>query len=185
MKMKLIMESFRTFLSEQAPVPTPMSDVPQHLYHAVGSGDLDKLRDNGIVNLPSELDFEENKTGVPCSLDMNDAQKHGDVVLEIDGEQLAGSGQYTLNPYGPSGMRVGMTDSAYASGHGVHDMVDKLGTNIPFQFVKKMIFAGDSLPNVRKLKDGGFGGVEIATFPSSPDGEVQSMWTPPPPEEDQ
>ena len=182
MSMKLIMESFRTFLNEEA--PATMQDTPQHLYHAVGSDQLDGLRDNGIVNLPTELDFEEDKSGVPCSLDMNDAQRHGDVVLELDGEQLAGSGQYTMNPNDSgSGVRIGMTDSAYTSGHGVHDMVDKLGTNIPFQFVKKMIFLGDSLPNVRKLKDGGFGGVEIATFPRNPDEEVQSMWTPPLPDE--
>jgi len=184
MGMKLIMESFRTFLKEQdSQSAATMQDTPQQMYHAVSSDQLDSLRDNGITNLPSEVDFEEDSTGVPCSLDMNDAQRHGDVVLELDGEGLAGSGQYTLNPNGETGVRIGMTDSAYTSGHGVHDMVDKLGTNIPFQFVKRMIFAGDSLPNVRKLKDGGFGGVEIATFPRSPDEEVQSMWTPPQPDE--
>ncbi|MEO2158151.1 MAG: hypothetical protein ABGX31_02325 [bacterium] len=184
MGMKLIMESFRTFLKENdSQTAASMADTPQQMYHAVSSDQLDNLRDNGISNLPSEIDFEEDNTGVPCSLDMHDAQKHGDVVLELDGASLADSGQYTLNPNGESGVRVGMTDSAYTSGNGVQDMVDKLGTNIPFQFVRKMIFAGDSLPNVRKLKDGGFGGVEIATFPRTPDEEVQSMWIPPDPEE--
>ena len=183
MKMKLIMESFRSFVNEEM-VNKPMGDVPQHLYHAVSSADLDNLRDNGIVNLPNEVDFEENKAGVPCSLGMDVAQKHGDVVLELDGEQLMGSGQYTVNPAGETGVRIGMTDSAYTSGHGVHDMVDNLGTNIPFQYVKRMIFGGDTLPNVRKLKDGGFGGVEIATFSNNPDEEPQTMWAPPPPEEE-
>jgi len=182
MKMKLIMESFRKFVTEDQNAQA-MQDVPQHLYHAVSSQDLDGLRDNGIINIPNELDFEENKTGVPCSLEMDGAAKHGDVVLELDGEGLLGSGQYTVNPAGEAGVRVGMTDSAYTSGHGVHDMVDNLGTNIPFQFVKKMIFGGDTLPNVRKLKDGGFGGIEIATASRNPGEEPQTMWAPPPPEE--
>ena len=159
-----------------------MQDTPQHLYHAVNSADLDSLRDNGIINLPNEIDFEENKSGVPCSLGLDGAQPHGDVVLELDGESLMGSGQYTMNPAGESGVRIGMTDSAYTSGHGVNDMVDSLGTNIPFQFVKRMIFGGETLPNVRKLKDGGFGGVEIATLGSSPDEEPRTMWSPPDPE---
>ena len=179
--MKVIMESFRAFLKEDA--ESPMREVPAALYHAVGSDQLDNLRDNGIVNLPSELDFEVEKTGVPCSLDMDGAKKHGDVVLELSGEEMLESGQYTMNPHGEAGVRIGMTDSAYTSGHGVNDMVDKLGTNIPFQFVKRMIFDGDTLPNVRKLKDGGFSGVEIATFSNDPQGEIQPMWTPPPPEE--
>tara|TARA_B100000287_G_scaffold372742_1_gene371533 strand:+ start:845 stop:1396 length:552 start_codon:yes stop_codon:yes gene_type:complete len=181
MSMKLIMENFRTFINEEA--DRAMQEVPQHLYHAVSSDQLDNLRDNGIINLPTELEFEEDKGGVPCALDPMTAQKHGDVVLEIDGEQLAGAGQYTINPAGENGVRVGMTDSASMSGHGVHDMVDKLGTNIPFQFVRKMIFGGDNLPNVRKLRDGGFGGVEIATFGRTPEEDVQTMWAPPEPEE--
>ena len=183
MKMKLIMESFRTFVNEER--EKPMQDTPQHLYHAVSSADLDALRDNGIINLPSEVDFEENKSGVPCSLEPLGAQRHGDVVLELDGEQLMGSGQYTMNPAGEAGVRIGMMDSAYTSGHGVNDMVDSLGTNIPFQFVKRMIFGGDTLPNVRKLKDGGFSGVEIATFGNSPEEEPKVMWTPPQPENEQ
>ena len=181
MSMKLIMENFRTFINEEA--ERPMGEVPQSLYHAVGTDQLDNLRDNGIINLPSELEFEEDRGGVPCALEAMDAQKHGDVVLELDGEQLMGSGQYTINPNGDTGMRIGMTDSAANSGSGVHDMVDKLGTNIPFQFVKRMIFAGDTLPNVRKLRDGGFGGVEIATFGRTPEEEMQTMWTPPDPME--
>ena len=172
------MESFREYLSEEHKQPQSMKDVPQYMYHGVNSGELDNLRDNGIVNLPSELEFEENKTGVPCSSEFDGALKYGDVILELDGEQLAGSGQYTINPVGDKGHRIGMTDSAANSGHGVHDMVDKLGTNIPFQFVKKMIFTGDTFPNVRKLKDAGFGGVEIATTTDQP-GEFKTMWSPP------
>lgn len=178
MSMKLIMEGFREYLNEEHKQPQGMHDVPQNMYHGVQSGDLDGLRDNGIVNLPSELEFEEDKTGIPCSEEFEGAQKYGDVILELDGEQIAGSGQYTLNPSGVSGVRIGMTDSAVNSGHGVHDMVDKLGTNIPFQFVKKMIFTGDTFPNVRKLKDAGFAGVEIATTTDQP-GEFKTMWKPP------
>lgn len=181
MKMKLIMESFRTFVTEEK--EPAMNEVPQNIYHAVTSDQLSNLRDNGIVNLPTELDFEEGNTGVPCSSDVAAARKHGDVVLELDGESLMGSGQYTMSGDPSTGIRLGMTDSAYTSGHGVHDMVDKLGTNIPFQFVRRMIFSGDSLPNVRKLKEDGFAGVEIATFPSDPeDLEPQVMYSPPVPE---
>ena len=185
MKMRLIMESFRNFVVSEG-MDSPMGEVPQNIYHAVSSADLDGLRDNGINNLPTEVDFEEDKTGVPCSLDLAGAQKHGDVILELDGESLMGSGQYNTSPAGSNGagIRIGMTDSAYTSGHGVNDMVDSLGTNIPFQFVKRMIFSGDSLPNVRKLKDGGYGGVEIATLGRTPEEEPQVMWSPPIPEED-
>ena len=180
MSMKIIMESFRTFLKEEQ-VASPVGDLPQHIFHGVQSSDLDNLRDNGVVNLPSELDFEEDKVGVPCADDFQSAQKYGDVILEFDGEQLMGTGQYTLNPVEKGGFRLGMTDSAANSGHGVHDMVDKLGTNIPFQYVKKMIFTGDTFPNIRKLKEAGFGGVEIATTdPAAPDsGEFKTMWKPP------
>ena len=182
MKMRLIMESFRAFVNEDK--ERPMQEVPQNIFHAVGSDQLANLRDNGITNLPTELDFEEGKAGVPCTTDMMGARKHGDVVLELDGPAMMESGQYTLNQSGDAGVRLGMTDSAYTSGHGVHDMVDKLGTNIPFQFVKRMIFSGDSLPNVRKLKEDGFAGVEIATFsPNEESDEPQVMWSPPPLEE--
>jgi hypothetical protein len=179
--MKTLMEGFRNFLKEEA--EQPMRDVPQNLYHAVSSDQLDTLRDSGIINLPTEMDFEEDTGGVPCAFDMGSAQKHGDVVLELDGEQLLSSGQYTLNDGGETGVRIGMTDSGSNSGHGVHDMVDKLGTNIPFQYVKRMIFAGDTLPNIRKLKDGGFGGVEIAAFSADLDEEPRSMWKPPDPDQ--
>ena len=182
MKMKLIMESFRGFLNENA--AQPLKDVPGNLYHAVDSTSLDNLRDNGIMNLPSQLEFEEGSDGVPCSLDMQRASKHGDVVLEIDGEGLVGSGQYVMNSRDENGVRIGMTDSAYSSGHGVHDMVDNIGTNIPFQYVKRMIFSGDTLPNVRKLKDNGFAGVEIATYDGN-EPEPRVMYSPPQPDEAQ
>ena len=177
MKMKLIMESFRGFLEENA--TQPLKDVPGNLYHAVDSANLDGLRDNGIINLPSQLEFEEGSDGVPCSLDMEKASKHGDVVLEIDGEGLVGSGEYVMNSRDENGVRIGMTDSAYSSGHGVHDMVDNIGTNIPFQYVKRMIFSGDTLPNVRKLKDNGFAGVEIATYDGNETEGPRVMYTPP------
>lgn len=150
------------------------------LYHGVSQGDLDSLRDRGITNLPSEQDLEEDKAGVPCSMKPDAASKFGDVVLELDMEGLSGSGQYVLSQdhKNPDGTRVTMSDSAYDSGHGVHDMVDKLGTNIPFSYVKRIIFPQGAKPNIKAMRENGYSGVEIASFGDDGSQGLVSHWSP-------
>ena len=109
------------------------------------------------------MDFEEEHVGVPFSTDMDTARQYGDVVLEFDGQAIAGSGQYDFRPK-ETGIKVVMRDSASDSGHGAHDLVDNIGTKVPFDYVTKMMFDGSTLPNAKKLRQGGFAGVEISTF---------------------
>tara|TARA_B100000287_G_scaffold425128_2_gene470939 strand:- start:15 stop:557 length:543 start_codon:yes stop_codon:yes gene_type:complete len=174
---KTLMEGFRRYLMEEG----PRHDVPDRLYYGCAAENLDSIRDNGIINQPSPLDFEENHIGVPFSSDIETARKYGDVVLEFDGQGLVNSGQYSVRPK-ETGIKVVMNDSAVDSGHGAHDMVDSLGTKVPFDFVTRMVFDGGTLPNAKKLRQNGFHGVEIATFGQEGE-EPKVMHTPKPPEE--
>ena len=177
---KTLMENFRkyqkTVLLEGAP-----HDIPDRLYHGCSSEGLDTIRDNGVLNQPSPLDFEENHIGIPFSSDMETARQYGDVVLEFDGQGIAASGQYDIRPK-DTGVKVVMKDAAVDSGHGAHDMVDTLGTKVPFDFVTRVMFDGSTLPNAKKLRQNGYHGVEISAFGEEGE-EPRSLYTPKPPEE--
>ena len=175
--MKKLLTEWRKYVKENT---QPQAYFDGGLYHAAPQAQLDGFRDNGIVNLPSELDIEEEKAGIPCAKNPDMAKKYGDVVLELDLAGLEGSGQYNMTPdlKNEGGMRVTMTDSAYDSGHGVHDMVDKLGTTIPFSYVKRIIFPQGSQPDVKKMRENGYSGVEIASFPEEGGNQLVSHWSP-------
>jgi len=175
------METFRRYqkqvLTEDASTP---HDFPDKLYHGCSSDSLNDIRDNGILNQPSPLDFEENHIGVPFSEDLETARQYGDVVLEFDGLSIASSGQYDVRPK-EAGIKVVMRDAAIDSGAGVHDMVDSLGTKVPFDYVTRVMFDGSTLPNTKKLRQNGFHGVEISTLGEVGE-EPKTMYAPKPPD---
>ena len=127
-----------------------------------------------IVNLPTDSEIEQDKMGIPTCSNPQDAKSFGNVVLEIDGEYLEGTMQYESYP-NSKGCRVRMRDSAVSSGSGVDDMVDTLGTNIPFDAVKNIIFTGT--PNLNQMKEAGFANVQISSFPAE-EGEIKSLYKP-------
>ena len=169
--MKKILTEWRNYVNENAKVGEPHK-FPESVYYAIPASELDSVRDNGIVNMPSPQDAQHNRMGVPTCDSLQDAMKHGDIVLEISGQHLNESGQYQCSP-NSMGSRVTMKDSAYASGSGIDSMVDQLGTNIPFSAVKSMTFKRK--PNVEKLKNSGYAGVEIALASAD---EPQTLYTP-------
>lgn len=169
--MKKILTEWRKYIQETASLE---SGFPSKVYYGTDMKSLPSIRDNGIVNLPTDLDIEQDKMGVPTCANPHDAKSFGNVVLEIDGAYLEGSKQYETHS-NSRGCRVRMRDSAAMSGSGVDNMVDKLGTNIPFDAVRNIIFAGT--PDVNQLREGGFGNVEISSFPVD-EGEIKSLYKP-------
>ena len=169
--MKKLMTEWRKYLQEMA---TTEKGFPMKVYYGTDMRNLSNIRDNGIVNLPTDSEIEQDKMGVPTCSSPQDAKSFGNVVLEIDGEYLEGTMQYESYP-NSKGCRVRMKDSAAMSGSGVDNMVDTLGTNIPFDAVRNIIFTGT--PNLNQLKESGFANVEISSFPAE-EGEIKSLYKP-------
>jgi len=169
--MKKLMTEWRKYLQETA---TTEKGFPVKIYYGTDMESLPGIRDNGIVNLPTDLDIEQDKMGVPTCSNPQDAKSFGNVVLEIDGNYLEQSMQYETYP-NSKGCRVRMRDSAVSSGSGVDSMVDTLGTNIPFDAIQNVIFTGT--PNLQQLKENGFANVEISSFPTD-DENIRSLYKP-------
>tara|TARA_A200000159_G_scaffold158808_1_gene176564 strand:- start:1791 stop:2312 length:522 start_codon:yes stop_codon:yes gene_type:complete len=169
--MKKLLTEWRKYLQEMA---TSDKGFPAKVYYGTSIENLPVIRDNGIVNLPTDSEIEQDKMGIPTCSNPQDAKSFGNVVLEIDGEYLEGTMQYESYP-NSKGCRVRMRDSAVSSGSGVDDMVDTLGTNIPFDAVKNIIFTGT--PNLNQMKEAGFANVQISSFPAE-EGEIKSLYKP-------
>jgi len=171
--MKKLMTEWRKYLQET----TGNTDkgFPAKVYYGTTIKNLPSIRDNGIVNLPTDMEIEQDKMGVPTCSSPHDARAFGNVVLEIDGAYLDESMQYEAFP-NSQGCRVRMRDSAVLSGSGVDKMVDTLGTNIPFEAVSGVIFAGT--PNLEQLKESGFGNIEISAFPMGGEEEMKKLHEP-------
>lgn len=169
--MKKLMTEWRKYLQE-----TTMDEkgFPAKIYYGTSMDKLPMIRDKGITNLPTDSDIEQDKMGVPTCSSPYAAKDFGNVVLEIDGAYLKECGQYESFP-NSKGMRVRMRDSASLSGSGSDVMVDRLGSNIPFDAVSGIIFSGT--PNLEQLKEGGFGNVEISSFPVD-GGEIKKLHEP-------
>lgn len=159
--MRKILTEWRKYLQETN--EADQSGFPAKVYYGTSLDSLPAIRDKGITNLPTDLDMSQDKIGVPTCSDPYDAKAHGNVVLEIDGTYLRESGQYESYP-NSKGTRIGMKDSASMSGSGADEMVDCLGSNIPFDAVSSIIFSGT--PDLQRLKNDGFENVEIYSFPT-------------------
>lgn len=170
--MKKILTEWRNYLINEMAGEAPQK-FPESVYYAIPVTQLDYVRDNGIVNMPTPQDAQHQKMGVPTCNSYQDAATHGDVVLEISGQYLNESGQYMCTP-NSKGSRVTMKDSSYGSGSGIDSMVDQLGTNIPFTAVNSITF--NRKPDIEKLKSAGYGNLSIAL--ASQGSEPQTLYTP-------
>lgn len=171
--MKKIITGWRSYINENSQTAREPQKFPESVYYAIPASELDSVRDNGIVNMPTPQDTQDQRMGVPTCDNYQDAAKHGEVVLEISGQYLNESEEYMCSP-NSSGSRVTMRDSAYGSGSGIDSMVDQLGTRIPFTAVKSMTFKRK--PNIEKLRNSGYGNVSIAL--ASQEEEPQTLYTP-------
>ena len=158
--MKKILTEWRKFLKESN--CDENYQFPEKVYYGTCPSKLDRMRDQGVSKYHSDNDLEFDKEGVPVSDNPFDAAKHGELVLEIDGQFLSSCGHYSATPTSV-GSRVTMRDSSSLSGSGVDSMVDSLGTMIPFEAVTGMIFKNK--PSVSDLKGRGYSSIPISTFP--------------------
>jgi hypothetical protein len=149
------MENWRKLLKEfdreeeEKPQLLPAAEIPDDLYH---STTFESLGDKTINGLKDYNEDNRNACGegIPFTSDFNSIMSNigeNNLILVFDGRGLAESGQYNFRPYDdPSSeyripeIRLEMVDSASDSGAGVDIRVDTLGTDVPFRFVKKMVF---------------------------------------------
>lgn len=172
--MKKILTEWRNFINESTQESQPQR-FPEKVYYGIPISQLDRVRDTGMVHMPSPQDVQGDRMGVPTCHSHADAFEYGEVVLEVCGKHLNESGEYVCSP-NSKGSRISMTDSSYMSGSGIDSMVDSLGTKIPFSAVTSLIF--NKKPNVEKLKASGYGNVGISMMnPESPD-DLEELYTP-------
>jgi len=155
--MKSIMESWRRLLKEfdsteeELPQPLPPNEIPESLFYNTTFESLG----NNTVNGLKDFSDENKRTcgeGVSFTSDFESATSNhanGNIILVFDGHGLAESGQYNFRPYdnpatederGIPEIKLEMIDSASDTGSGIDVKVETLGTEVPFKYVKKMVF---------------------------------------------
>ena len=150
--------NWRRFLHENAgpdievdgePELLDAGSVPNELYHATRPPLLSNIIENGLVDYSDMTRHGAGQMGVSFTDDKDKAYNgdFGNLVLVVDGAQLAGSAQYEFkrvqHPTAPdeAEIRVTMIDSASESGAGLDAAVDQLGTKIPFEpYVVRLVF---------------------------------------------
>lgn len=151
------------------------STFPAKLYHAFRAEDLPSITMKGLANLPSDKDIHNDTMGLPTCDSPYDARQYGSVVAEVCGNHLQDSGQYIATP-NSSGNRITMRDSASMSGSGADEpMVDRLGTNIPFQALIGLVF--EKAPSREKIEELGLESVKIYEY-STDEGELKELYSP-------
>jgi hypothetical protein len=152
--MKQLMENWRRLIKEsevedEVPQPLPLGEVPEELYHATRPPLLSKISIDGLRDF---TDFSRHGAGqhgvsFTTQLEAVSSGEFGKLILVYDGLKLAESGQFHFKPHQDptigtkeSEIRVEMIDSASETGSGIDEKVDALGTEVPFSYVKKMIF---------------------------------------------
>ena len=125
------------------------SGVPQELYHATRPPLLSGIIENGLVDYSEMSRHGAGQMGISFTTekDLAYSGSFGNLVLVIDAQVLAASGQYEFKqhqaPDAPDEgeIRVTMIDSASESGSGLDAAVDQLGTKIPFEpYVIRLVF---------------------------------------------
>lgn len=147
--------NWRKFLLEnadeggQGPEPMQPASLPQELYHATRPPLLGGIMEQGLVDYSDHSRHGAGQMGISFTTekDLAYSGSFGNLVLVIDGQALAASGQYEFHrvehPDAPdeAEVRVTMTDSGSESGAGLDAAVDLLGTKIPFEpYVTKLVF---------------------------------------------
>ena len=98
-------------------------------------------------------------------------------MFVFDGESIASSGQYGFSSLEEGNVRIIMRDEASDSGNGASDLVDELGTMIPFRHVKGVLFHSLSNEQAEKFADRGLASVKLGQYdPQSPEPKI--IYTP-------
>ena len=151
--MNQLMENWRRLLKEfddaEEPIQyLPLDDIPLDMYHAIEGAALQETSVNGLKDFRDEV-RNDVAEGVSFTYDLKSslADEKRNLILVFDGKQMAESGQYRFRPFEDDSLdnktpeiRLEMIDSASDTGSGVDVKVDTLGTEVPFRYVKKMVF---------------------------------------------
>ena len=152
--MKQLMESWRKLIKESEedrglPQPIPPAEITEELYHATRQPLLSKISIDGLRDFTDFSRHGAGQHGVSFTTQLEAVSEgsFGNLILVYDGRKLAESGQFQFKPHqdptigtSESEIRVEMIDSASETGSGIDEKVDALGTEVPFNFVKKMVF---------------------------------------------
>ena len=152
--MKQLMENWRKLIKEsevedELPQPLPPSEIPEELYHATRPPLLSKISIDGLRDFTDYSRHGAGQHGISFStqLEAITGGDFGNLILVFDGVKLRESGQFHFKPHQDptigteeSEIRVEMIDSASETGSGIDEKVDALGTEVPFSYVKKMMF---------------------------------------------
>ena len=152
--MKQLMENWRKLIVESEeesalPQPLPPGEIPEELYHATRPPLLSKISIDGLRDFTDYSRHGAGQHGVSFStqLEALAGGDFGNLILVFDGAKLRESGQFHFRPHQDptigteeSEIRVEMIDSASETGSGIDEKVDALGTEVPFSYVKKMMF---------------------------------------------
>jgi len=187
--MKKILKEWKRFIQETQEVipsldvpeleeqPLPASALNGELYYVFPQKYLWNIAHEGIMDFrepqygTEEISKEE---GVLLYNDFSEASKAANaaadhLILVFDGTILGASGQYDFYPEntepGVFKTRVKMRDSAVDSGHGASDLVDQLGTVLPLDHAKGVLF-GTPLSDSQKasLKSRGLGELHLGSY---------------------
>ncbi len=192
--MKLILESWKKFLTEsvldqeedlESDLGSPMSptSMPSEIYYVTSEKYLWNVVEEGILDY-KEPKSELEETRIPGVSFYTDypqalaaaAEKNGTLFV-FDGESIASSGQYGFSSLEEGNVRIIMRDEASDSGNGASDLVDELGTMIPFRHVKGVLFHSLSNEQAEKFADRGLASVKLGQYdPQSPEPKI--IYTP-------
>ena len=150
--MKQLMENWRRLLEsyeiEGEVEYLVQDDIPLDMYHAIESDSLQEVSVSGLKDYRDE-ERREVAEGISFTYDLKSAlgEEKKNLILVVDGKALGESGQYRFRPFEDERLdnqtpeiRLEMIDSASDTGSGVDVKVDTLGTEVPFRYVKKMVF---------------------------------------------
>jgi len=194
--MKLILESWKKFLTESvldqddvdAPdegSPLSATSIPSEVFYITSEKYVWNIAEEGILDYrepQSELE-EIRVPGVSFYTDFAPALKaaaeRSGTIFVFDGESIAASGQYGFSSMAEGTVRVIMRDEASDSGSGASDMVDELGTRIPFKHVRGVLFPSLDKAKAEKFAARGLSAIKLGQYdPTSPEPEI--VYTPPP-----
>ena len=158
--MKKLMENWRRLIKENEEEEQalaellPPAEIPEELFHATRPPLLSKIAIDGLRDFTDYSKHGAGQVGVSFTtqFDAVNEGQFGNLVIVFDGQKMAQSGQYSFRPHqDPSvgtdeaELRVEMVDSASDSGSGIDQKVDSLGTAVPFEYAKKLVFIGPGL----------------------------------------
>jgi len=175
--MKKLMENWRKLLKEFNDAEDlieylPPDDIPLDMYHAIEGDSLLEVSVSGLRDFRDEFRNDVSE-GVAFTYDLKSSlgSDERNLILVFDGKQLADSGQYRFRPFEDTSLdnntpeiRLEMIDSASDTGSGVDVKVDTLGTEVPFRYVKKMVFLEELSEDQRRSLGENFPTIELEHY---------------------